>query len=429
MDQSRFSPCLAALAATVVAMATPVAAADLFTITVTVPQGEGESTGSTAFGNIDDIVTIIENGDFAAINPDYTQESLMESISNIRGLDAIVAYRDEGPTLTFEIPSIGVSETFSEATRGESERALEDFLRDNEEGLLTQILQALAEQSPVDPVAGNPNSLQSKMVESDFAIASGIGNGTSFANVSRTGSGETGEAADEAGSAPNLIGLGARFGSFSAGGFQSNVVDLPIGYVIPLADPRWAVNISAPLTYVETEGTDTYAASVGVGLRVPVLDNWFVTPALRFGGTGSEELGAASLLYSGSITSSFQLDAFGLGFRLGNSVAYLQTIPVEFQDSDIDYDLQNVVTRNGLGVSGGIGSELYGEPLTWEASFVNTLYFGDSLFVENANEISFTIGTEASQNGLVWDSFRLGVSYIFTDADYDGFRLSFGAQF
>lgn len=429
MSCIRYSPCLALVAAGV-AMASPSAAADLFSITVTVPQGEGgESSGSSAFSDIDDIVTIIENGDFAAINPDYTQTSLMESVSNIRGLDAVVAYRDSGTTLTFEIPSIGETQTFTGATRGESERALEDFLRDNEDGLLTRILKALAEESPIDPVAGNPNSLQSKMVESDFAIGAGIGAGPSFANVSRTGDGETGEAADDGGSAPNLIGLGARFGSFSAGGFDSTVVDLPIGYVIPLADPRYAINLSAPLTYVETEGAETYAASVGVGVRLPVLDNWFVTPAVRFGGTGSEELGAASLLYSGSITSSFQIDAFGLGFRLGNSIAYLQTIPVEFQDSDIDYDLQNVVTRNGLGVSGAIGSELYGEPLTWEAAFVNTLYFGDALYVENANEVSFTIGTEASQNGLVWDSFRLGVSYLFTDADYDGFRLSFGAQF
>ena len=401
--------------------AAPAGAADLFSVTVET----GGVTDSASSNDIRDLVDFIENGNYQEINAAYTDTSIADSLYNFRGVPATVRYPTAGSTLIFEIPSIGISETFSEATRALSEEALIDFLETNQNGILTALFQELVKTSPVDPVAGNPNSLMSKMVAADFNSATTVGPGNSF---KASGSADGG-AADGEGDAPNLIGLQARFGRFAAGDFNSNVVDLPFSYVVPLADPRYAVTFDAPLTFVSTEGAQSYAGSLGVGVRLPILDNWFVTPALRFGGTGSVEVGGASMLYSGSVTSNYEFNLAGIDFSLGNGVTGLQTVPISFNGYEADYDLTNFVFRNGLGASGDTGFTLFSEPVTWEAAVVNTQFIGDALFVENATDISVSFGTEASENGLTWDSLRVGLTYTITNADYSGLRLNFGYQF
>lgn len=394
----------------------PASAADLFSVTVDT-EGVTQGAGSN---DIRDLVDFIENGNYQDINAAYTLMSIATSLYNFRGVPATVEYPTAGSTLIFEIPSIGISETFSEATRALSEEALIDFLEANQNGILTALLQELARTSPVDPVAGNPNSLMSKMVAADFDNATTVGPGNSF---KATSSGEGDE------DAPNLIGLQARFGRFAAGDFNSNVIDLPFSYVVPLADPRYAVSFDVPLTVVSTEGSRSYAGSLGLGARLPVLDNWFVTPAFRFGATGSLTVGGAALLYSGSITSNYEFEVAGVDFSLGNGFTAIQTAPLSFSDADLDYDLTNFVFRNGLGASGDTGFTLFSEPVTWEAAIVNTQFLGDKLFVKGATDVSVSFGTEASENGLTWDSLRLGLTYTFTDADFSGFRLNFGYQF
>lgn len=394
----------------------PAGAADLFSVTV----DTGGATDSASSNDIQDLVDFIEFGNYQEINAAYTDTSIATSLYDFRGVAASVRYPTAGSTLVFEIPAIGVSETFAEATRALSEEALIDFLETNQNGLLTALLQELVKSSPVDPVAGNPNSLMSKMVAADFDGATTVGPGTSF---KATTSGEGDE------DAPNLIGLQARFGRFAAGNFDSNVVDLPFSYVIPLADPRYAVSIDAPMTVVTTEGAQSYAASLGVGVRLPVLDNWFVTPAVRFGGTGSLEVGGASLLYNGSVTSNYEFEVAGVDFSLGNGVSFIQTLPLSFNSFEADYDLTNFVFRNGLGASGETPFSIFNEPVTWEAAIVNTQFLGDALFVENATDLSVSFGTKASESGLAWDSLRIGLTYTFTDADFSGVRLNFGYQF
>lgn len=389
-------------------------AADLFTVTV---ETEG-ATQTAGFNDAQDAIEIYEDGTFEEVNARYTDTSIALATLNFRGVVATVNYPTDGTRLVFSVPSLGISETFTGIDRDDSEQQLIDFLEKNQNDLLSQILQALVANSPVDPVAGNPNSLMGKMVDADFGLGSTVGPQNAF-NSNRAG-GET---------APNLIQLPARFGRFSAGDFDTNVVDLPLGYVLTLADPRYAINFDLPLTYVETEGAQSFAASFGVGARVPIFDNWSITPAVRFGGTGSVELGAVAGLYSGSVTSNYEREIFGLNFALGNSLSVIRSVPLSFGDVDIDYNLTNFVFRNGVGLSGGIGSELFGEPLTWEAAVVNTQYFGDELFVENQTDLSVSVGTEGSDSGLTWDSLRVGLTYTFTDADYSGFRLNFGYQF
>ncbi|MGD1922984.1 MAG: hypothetical protein ACFB03_02175 [Paracoccaceae bacterium] len=404
------------LTATVVIglFSSPAFARDLFSVVVTT-EGVTQTQGAN---DIRDVIDFIDDGNYEDINSVYNETSIAVANFDIRGVAASVNYPNAGATLIFEVPELGIREVFAEATRAQSEDALIDFLESNQNDLLTRLLQALVEKSPVDPVAGNPNSLMSKMVAADFSNGTVVGPNSSF---SATGETE--------GDAPNLIGAGARFGRFAAGDFDSNVIDLPFRYVMPLADPRYAINFDLPLTIVEAEGAMSYAASFGTGIRVPVLDNWSITPSLRLGATGSVETGGAALLYSASATSNYEIDFEDFKMAFGNSATFIQSAPLNLGDFDVDYDLTNMVVRNGIEFSGETPLSLLGEAVTWEASVVNTQFFGDALFVENATDLSISLGTKESESGLVWDSVRLGLTYTFTDSDFQGLRLNFGYQF
>ena len=233
------------------------------------------------------------------------------------------------------------------------------------------------------------------------------------------------------GNAPNLLSLAARYGRFQAQGNDVNVVDLPLAYTVPLADPRYAFIFSAPISYTDIEGYQSYAGSLGVGFRFPVLNFWDLTPAVRIGATGSEDLGALAVLASASLTSNLNFEFNGLELDIGNLLAYIQTsdTPVDVGDFDASYDLENTVTRNGLSLRGSLGRDFLSLPANWAVAVVNTQIFGDAVYIDNYTDISISIGTQASSNGLTWDSIRLGLTYTFSDKDFEGIRINFGYQF
>ncbi|MEO0387577.1 MAG: hypothetical protein AAF281_08605, partial [Pseudomonadota bacterium] len=375
--------------------------------------------------DFDDLIDAFDSDTLADTFSNYTGSEDAVISANLRGVEVVVTYPDNGGDIVvFEVPSLGITEEFSEEdTRTANEDDLVDFLEADENNVLSQILNAFVAQTPTDPVAGNPNSLQGQMGASDFGIGSSVGTDNSFQ--------ASGGTATNAEGAPNLLGFGARFGRFSADGVDTTVITLPLNYTIPLADPRYAIIFDLPLTYAQTDDLDSYAASIGVGVRVPIFDNWYVTPSVRVGATGSLDLGSAAVLYSASVSSNFTVELGGLDWTLGNMVSYIATAPLDLPTGDFDaeYDLQNFVTRNGLEVSGGTGFELFGNPLTWELSAVNTQIFGDDVFIDNYTDVAFSLGTEASENRLAWDSLRLGVTYTFANEDYDGFRVNFGYKF
>lgn len=433
---------LAVSAAGLVATAPVVQAQTLFDAEVTVSDAEGNEI-AVDFGafdtaeNIADFFDELEFNDAMALTMDprfqsvtnaYTDMSPSSVVLNLRGIDIIAEFRDTGDVITLSVPAIGFEREFdgrdAVVDRDASRDELVDFLEANGEGLLTDILQELVATTPTDPVAGNPASLQSRMVAADFAMGSTVGPSNGF-SVSIEG----GEAAAGDGSAPNLIGLEARFGRYTAGDFEQTVVDLPFSYVIPLADPRYAVILDMPITYVKTEETDSYSGSFSAGFRLPILDEWSITPSVRVGATGSIDLGSAAVLYGGSVTSNYQREIFGLRFALGNSFSVVRSAPLSVNDYDLEYDLTNFVLRNGIELGGDMGFELFADPVTWEVSVVNTQFLGDDVYIDNATDIAVSFGTEASDSGLTWDSVRLGVTYTFTNEDYQGFMVNFGYQF
>lgn len=399
------------------------AADDLFELTATVLD-TGE-TASRGFSEIEKFVEQLGNEGLSDLLGTYTDASAAVADLNVRGLPATVSYAAGSTTLVFEAPTCDVLETFTGATRDESEELFEDFLKGEGEEAVTDLLQCLVEQTPTDPVAGNPLSLMSRMAAADFAIGSGV-------LTIEPGEGEA--------EAPDLIGIGVRFDHASSVGFETNAVTLPLQYIATLPDPRWAVILDAPLTYIDIEGGNAYYGSFGAGLRIPLLDRWSLTPMARAGAVGSSDLGTVTAIYSGSVTSAFNIygeDFFtdgvgsGLGdlkFSINNMAGYYITDSISAGDFHPEYDLENGIFKNGVSVEGSLGFMLFDDPTTWEIAFTDTRFAGHDMFIDQYNEFVVSFGTRRRATRMSWQSLRVGAGYTFAD-DYDGFHFSLNYRF
>jgi hypothetical protein len=171
-----------------------------------------------------------------------------------------------------------------------------DFIKKDGGATLNAIMKKLAEVSPVDPIAGNPNSLQSQMVVTDF---------------DRNFTSRLASSPRRPPCGFGLVGLGLRFGSYDIDGRQSDSITLLLSYTSRSdLDPRRQLTISAP-SPTPVEGGKVYSFNPGVSYRIPMNDNWALTPAVGYGLTGSVELASLGQMVSGSLTSSYVINRDG----------------------------------------------------------------------------------------------------------------------
>ncbi|KOR30410.1 hypothetical protein TI04_05915, partial [Achromatium sp. WMS2] len=335
---------------------------DLFVLQGTV----GGTGGETAYFSTNQITNLSEALGDAGLNrifSTYTSNSAAQLSLSIGGLPAIASYAANSTTLVFEVPSLQIKLNFTGQTRDESEQQFTDFLKGKEgQDTLTRLLQGLVEQSPVSPVAGNPNSLQSTMAASTFGVGTGIG--TLSGPGDMPGSEGTNLAPSPGGiaSVPNLANAGGDVGFADSDGYKSVFVTLPLRYSYYFSNPQYALTFDLPLTYINTEGAQTGTGSFGMSLRIPVRENWYISPSARVGATGSVDLGAAAIMYSGDITSSYKIFWGDLQLNIGNSFGYYKTAPLDVGDLHMDYDLQNTILKNGLSLEGSLGTSLFNRP-------------------------------------------------------------------
>ena len=399
-------------------------ARDPFTTSVTIDGGAPINAG---FTSLQDLADFYQDASLMAAQAGYTTNSAVSGAVDLRGLGGVqLSYAANSPTLQLSIPSLGINQSFAGATRDDSQSLLKEWFKGQGGAALTKVLRGLAAASPIDPVAGNPGSLMSQMAAQGFDV--GIG------PIAQIGAGAVNGAA--AGLAPpkNLIGISARFGQYSQQNFNASVFSLPVSYTHLFygADDTktYALLVDLPLTYVSNNGAKSYSAMMGVGLRVPVNVHWSLTPDLRVGMVGSSDLGAASVIYSGSVTSLYQFDPID-DYRIGvaNMVGYFKTAAVKAGDYKIDYALSNTVFRNGALLSHPAGFEFIGAPMWWEAQVVRTDYRGDQIYSRYTDDFSLSLGTHAQAGRIVWNALRVGFTYTYGAGDIRGWQANLGYTF
>ncbi|WP_431280545.1 hypothetical protein ACQW02_14100 [Humitalea sp. 24SJ18S-53] len=389
-------------------------AADLFSGTFT-------SDGSSTYASVrtaQDFTALLTTSGIERLLPAYTDVSAASISASFRGVPATLSFPSNSTTLQFVVPGAAVNESFTGATRDDSRDMLIEWLKGQGGSQLSQILQLAVATTGVDPVAGNPTSLMSMMGASDFNSATGIGG-----PVAATGSGR------------GSIGLGARFGSYTIGSNDTSVIVAPISYTHTFANGS-ALIVDVPLTLLDTNGAQSYSGSVGVGYRFPVpvplpADwQWALTPALRFGGVGSIDMGAVGGLWSGSVTSALTAPLRdGTYLTLGNMISLLRTIPISYGGYNVSYELQNTMYRNGLILNQRLG-EFRGREISASIFAIDTRFTGDALYVNNYQEYGvFLNAGEPMRLGGLTVPLRAGVTYLNGERGYSGFTVNLGVTF
>lgn len=393
------------------------ARAEIFEATAT----SGGDYSTQKFTSVGDLLDTATSDYLSSSLPSYTQTSVASIVLNVRGLPAVYQYEDASTTLTFEVPSLGISEQWTGATRDDSEQLGDDYLEKNGSGILTRMLQAMVATTPTDPVAGNPNSLMAQMGVSDFGMGTDFNFGPAGAphSVSK----------DSANS--SAVSIGTSAGRFSAGDYDHDIFTIPIEYTHYMEDPRQQLRISAPLTYLDTEGSESYNGSLGLGYRFPVInDDWSLTPSLRVGYLYSDDLGSAAIVYSGSIASNYNLYYDDLKISVGNMLSYYTTESIDVNDYELDYDLTNQMTKNGIGFEGSTGGQLLQQPTSWQFAVAHTYFWGDELYIDSYFDFGVSWGTRDTDAHNSMNSMRFGLTYTYAnEGDYDGLRLNFGFTF
>lgn len=386
--------CAAALCACCAAAS----AADVFRVTATV----GTQTGSIGLSRVEDVFNELSDVTLSNLVPSYTGIEPATVEIQFRGLLMSAAFPfEEDPQLQLSIPSLGISQTFFGQTREESRQLLRDYFKNGV--TLGQIMRELARVSPVDPLAGNPASLQSQMVAGSFArnfgslagelAARELGRPVAFDErpvlVAAAGqeAGGVGLAPGERRARPPRN-AGVDVARYTRGGIASTIVGVPLG--VAFGDAERSLLIDGTLQYTDTAGAKSYGVTATVSYRMRMADRWHLVPSASYGLTASEHLGSAGQIVSASLTSAFRLwQSARYSLWMGNAANALRALKTSVAGYSFDPDLSNVAITNGLMLS--TTPSILSANSWVEYSFADTRYTGSDLYDKRYDEIGVAL--------------------------------------
>ncbi|MDR2690667.1 MAG: hypothetical protein LBB76_13060 [Azoarcus sp.] len=350
--------------------------------------------GREKFDTAQDLIDGLETNALGKIRSNYTGSEIAALNINFNSLPIALEFPNAGQTgsgaqLNFFIPRLGVHQVFLGHDRDDSVDQLEHYLKHS--GIIDDILEYQIAHTANNPITG-PGGLLPGTVETDF------GNGVDTLPDSADGP------------AGNQFGMGLGFGSTRIDGRDSKSVVLPLSYTIRNdIDPRRQLVFSLPLTIIETDGAKSYTGSFGVAYRLPLNRVWTITPALRYGFSGSEDLATAAALSGVSVSSNYVMRFDGFDLAIGNMVGFYQTSKLKVGDYSVDPGVRSTVLRNGVLLSQPIS--IGGRSMSIEYSIIDTRYQGSNIYVDNTQEIGVTLGNNRSL-ASARSNLRAGLRYL-----------------
>jgi len=188
----------------------------------------------------------------------YTDISEVTETLNIHGSKIIVHYDKNSSSLVFEVPTLGIRKVFDKGeTRDANAEAYFQYIDENGEDILLKLFtpKLLVATTATNPVAGNPDSLMGSVVADDFDAAK---------EISKS-SGETASTGDKP-----KFGAGIELGHSTVDGHQKNIMTIPLSYTHYFAKKGYNLKLTAPISYIETDGSKAYKGSLGAALNVPI---------------------------------------------------------------------------------------------------------------------------------------------------------------
>ncbi len=354
----------------------------------------------------------------------YTPTSQVAEVFDIRGATVVGGYGTASNTLAFRVVdpasgttllnSAGQPCTFSftgtsrQASFNQFDLALDDDASPTSQLLSSCLATAWSQFSPVDPVVGNPYSLQGNMVRAglDLTDSDSIVEQDALAR-------------EAGGEGPNSAGdpwvIGATFSTGSSDRFHMNRIDarLSKGWRV-FEGNRARLKLDIPFSYTRIKGTSAYTTQVGLGLEVPVRPNWSLEPRVAYGLVYSPDNASIGHILQASVASRLVIGNLGRGHLvLGNMAGYSFTLKPP-GDSNLNPDVKNWVFRNGLAYEMPLKMRMAGRSTSFRASYVFTNYTGDRLYNNKFHEMTVSFGLRGRDNSprALRDVVRLNFNTI-----------------
>ncbi len=376
------------------------AKADLFTLHVE----QGSINETKSFTSILDLFDKYENGELDTIINGYDKMAPASGSINFRGIMMYLDF-DAGNNLTLKVPNIDIDMTFNsiDGTQESSFDALTDYLKANQDDLLKKILNATVSETPYDLVAGNPNSMMSMMVNSSYNIAQNNLYGAMVSYLS-----------------PNAS---QHNFSFQGQDVEATILSLPLGYSFNFGNSGWALVLDMPLTYMDIDGSVSYAAQLGLSLNIPCTSYWNLVVSGRAGAIGSEDMLSGGALFGGSVASNLKVPVGKWEFGITNLAGIIKDFSLKVADYEIEYDLQNYAFKNGLNIAYNF-TDKYSTMFEYNYTF----YTGDKLFIDKYHELTLYL-TRLFEKGSFVEGISLVANYTFDGDIYKAYKVGFNILF
>lgn len=358
-------------------------AKQLFIAVITV---DGTDTAREGTNKLLRVTDFFSNTSLEDIFPDYTETSSVFARLDFRGLGTIVEFEQNSTELVFRIPGRDFEVRFDGEDRDESREQFKDWLRGNFNSLeapkksLTRLLQIAVASSPVDPVAGNPNSLFNRMIVDDF------------------NQGITGPFISSKNPIPgqkNNFSIAAEVSAFSADPYDGESFSVPISYKWNLKSfPKLSLIVDFPVLITRTQTAWSYLASLGLGAQYRPTKWWSLTPMARIGGVGSFDVGALAFPLSGTLTNYFhyQFPTTHVGWASqGGAITTIDGI--EIAGWDLSYELTNYVWRNGGDLLQQMDFKILGNQAAFKFFLNHTKFWGNELYLESFFDMGIGLAT------------------------------------
>lgn len=357
--------------------------------------------GSRGFSSVEQLLDGRFTQNLRGIVGAYNDNSPAAARIDLRGAPTLASFAANSPALRVQIPASGLDRVFNGTTREDSVRLFRRFIEGGEgEAARNALLRAGVRSSPIDPIAGGPNSALTQLAVSDFnrALAAPGGARTSF-------------------------GIGARIGAFSAAGYDSWNLSVPIDGTWRIT-ARDTLTVEVPLAYTDSGGATSYGGNVGLLYRREVTENWAVQLSGRVGAAGSVQLGTGSGIYGAGAVSTLKLPV-GERWQVNviNALTFVSTFPSAIGRARLDYDVQNTIFRNGVVVSHDLPFQLMGYPLAVSGFAVDTRFTGSPVFVRHFQEFGAFVAPGRDAR------FGVGLTVMTGDRGLFGVTLGTGVRF
>ncbi len=358
-------------------------AKQLFIAIITV---DGEDTAREGTNDLLEVTDFFSNASLEDIFPNYTETSSVFASVDFRGVGTIIEFEQNSTELVFRIPGKDFEVRFDGEDRDESREQFRKWLRGNFNSAeaprksLTRLLQIAVANSPVDPVAGNPNSLFTRMIVDDF------------------NQGITGPFISSKNPIPgqkNYFTAAAEFSSFNAGPYDGETFSIPINYKWNMKwYPKLSLIVDFPVLLTRTQTAWSYMASLGLGAQYRPTKWWSLTPMARLGGVGSFDVGALAFPISGTLTNYFhyQFPTTHVGWASqGGAITTIDGI--EIAGWDLSYELTNYVWRNGGDLLQQMDFKVLGNQAAFKFFLNHTKFWGNELYLESFFDMGFGLAT------------------------------------